>query len=370
MDFRLVILALLFVSPALAADIDQPVSTAVFEAGKEGYFSFRIPAVIVAPKGTLLAFCEGRKTSRSDHGDIDLVLKRSRDGGKTWGPLELVYEEGGGAKIAIGNPCPVIDRSTGTLWLPLCRNNKQVLVTHSTDDGKTWAKPVDISAAVTKPSWTWVATGPGVGIELHHGRYKGRLVIPCDHGIPIKGQRVMFSHAFYSDDHGKTWVLGESLDKHTDECQVIERTDGTLLMNARNYWGRQGGRPERGNMRVSSISKDGGRTWSPLTFEKQLIEPICQASLLSYTRPGRKPGKIVLFSNPASKNSRSNMTVRLSRDQGRSWSASRTIAAGPGAYSCLVVLPDRSIGCLYEGGDKAYGKIIFARFTRKWLEDK
>ncbi len=364
---RLVILAALFATSAVAA-ADQPARSVVFQAGREGYFSFRIPAAIVTPRGTLLAFCEGRKTTRSDHGDLDLVLKRSRDGGRSWGPLELVYEEGGKAKITIGNPCPVIDQSTGTLWLPFCRNNKQVLVIHSVDEGRTWSKPVEITRAVTRSDWSWVATGPGVGIQLHHGRHKGRLVIPCDQGIVIEGRRVMYSHAFYSDDHGKTWVLGGRLEKHTDECQVIERTDGTLLMNARNYWGRSGGRPERGNMRVTSLSRDGGKTWSRLTFEKGLVEPICQGSLLSYVKPGGVPGRELLFSNPASRKSRVRMTVRYSGDEGRSWSASRLIHPGPSAYSCLTVLVDGSIGCLYEGGTKtAYDQIHFVRFTRKWL---
>ena len=368
MNIRTILLGLLLVSPTLAADTDGPVTSTVFAAGKEGYHTFRIPAAIVTPRGTLLAFCEGRKTGRSDHGDLDLVLKRSRDGGKTWGPLEMVYEEGGGAKITIGNPCPVIDRSTGTLWLPFCRNNKQVLMTSSRDDGKTWAKPVEISNSVTRPEWAWVATGPGVGIQLQHGKYKGRLVIPCDQGVVSNGRRIMYSHVFYSDDHGKTWVLGGRLDKHTDECQVIERTDGTLLMNARNYWGRAGGKPERGNMRVSSISRDGGKTWSALTFEETLIEPICQGSLLSYVKPGGVPGREVLFSNPASRKGRVKLTVRYSRDQGRSWSVSRLVHPGPSAYSCLTVLPDGSIGCLYEGGTRtAYEQIRFVRFTRQWL---
>ena len=180
---RLVILAAVLVTPPLAV-AEEPTRSVVFEAGREGYFSFRIPAAIVTSKGTLLAFCEGRKTTRSDHGDLDLVLKRSRDGGKTWGPLELVYEEGGKAKITIGNPCPVIDQSTGRLWLPFCRNNKQVLMTHSSDDGRTWAKPVEITRAVTRPDWSWVATGPGVGIQLQHGRQKGstRVDVTCRPG--------------------------------------------------------------------------------------------------------------------------------------------------------------------------------------------
>ena len=87
---------------------------------------------------SVLAFCEGRKTGGGDHGDLDLLMKRSTDGGRTWSPQSIVYEEGGDAKITIGNPCPVVDRSTGTIWLPFCRDNKQVFITRSDDDGKTW----------------------------------------------------------------------------------------------------------------------------------------------------------------------------------------------------------------------------------------
>ena len=132
---------------------DQSTKTDVFVSGAGGYHSYRIPAVILTPKGTLLAFCEGRKTSRSDHGDLDLVLRRSTDNGKTWTPTQTVYEEGGDAKITIGNPCPVVDQATGRIWLPFCRNNDKVLVTYSDDDGKNWAKPREITDSVKQPSW-------------------------------------------------------------------------------------------------------------------------------------------------------------------------------------------------------------------------
>ncbi len=249
--------------------------------------------------------------------------------------------------------------------MPFCRNNDDVLVTFSNDDGQTWSKPVEITNDVKKSEWGWYATGPGVGVQLRYGKYKGRLVIPCDHGQQIDGKRVMFSHVFYSDDHGKTWQLGGSLDRHTDECQVVERYDGMLMMNSRNYWGRDGGRSERGNMRAVSYSRDGGATWSKLKFDKTLIEPICQASFLAYPP---KP-KHVLFSNPASKKARIGLTIRLSPDEGKSWVAAKLLHSGPAAYSCLIVLPDGSIGCLYEGGEKhANEKIIFARFGIEWLQ--
>jgi sialidase-1 len=321
----------------------------------------------VTPAGTVLAFCEGRKANRADHGDVDLVLKRSNDGGRSWGPLELVYEEGGTAKTTIGNPCPVVDATTRTIWLPFCRDNDGVFVTHSSDDGKTWSKAVDITADVKRPDWSWYATGPGVGIQLQTGPHRGRLVIPCDHREKINGQDVMFSHVFYSDDHGQSWKLGGSVDRHTDECQVAELNDGRLMINMRNYWGKTAKVKERGGMRAVAFSTDGGTSWSPLEFHRALVEPICQASLLRVNAQPKGASRL-LFSNPASATERRNLTVRLSEDDGRTWAIAKVLHEGPSAYSCLTVLPDRTIGCLFEAGrDNAYERIVFARFSPEWL---
>ena len=141
---RCILAILLIFTPALlsldtvtAADSVQ--ETVVYEAGKDGYHTYRIPALIATSKGTLLAFCEGRKTSRQDHGDVDLVLKRSTDGGKTWSAQQLIHEEGGEKKVTIGNPCPVVDAETGVIWLPLTRDNNSVLMLSSADDGVTWS---------------------------------------------------------------------------------------------------------------------------------------------------------------------------------------------------------------------------------------
>ena len=197
----IVIMAALMCELLLGAAIaDEPLRRDVFVAGTDGYHTFRIPSLLGTPAGTLLAFCEGRKTGRGDHGDLDLVLRRSADGGRTWGPLELVYEEGGDAKITIGNPCPVVDQATGAIWFPFCRDNRDVLVTHSTDDGRTWSKPRDITADVKPKHWGWYATGPGVGIQLQRGPHQGRLVIPCDHREPLEGRQATVSHCFFSDD--------------------------------------------------------------------------------------------------------------------------------------------------------------------------
>lgn len=362
----------------------EPMTTDVFVSGNEGYHTYRIPALIRSKQGTLLAFCEGRKTSRSDHGDLGLVLRRSTDQGQTWQPLQLVYEEGGTKKITIGNPCPVVDQSTGRIWLPFCRDNDDVLITYSDDDGQTWAKPKDITTDVKRSGWTWYATGPGVGIQMKHGDHKGRMVIPCDHREPMNGKMVTVSHAFYSDDHGKTWKLGENVAPHTNECQVVELRDGTLQMNMRNYWGREGGQPEHHAKRAIATSSNGGESWEDLRFDDRLIEPVCQASLLGIETDA--PGDVLLFSNPASKTTRHRLTVRLSRDGGETWPVSRLLHEGPAAYSCLCQLPGGKVGCLYEAGKKhagdspsltsdktgapnPYERIVFASFSIGWLNE-
>jgi sialidase-1 len=248
--------------------------------------------------------------------------------------------------------------------MPFCRDNDRVFVTRSIDDGRTWSNPVEVTQSVKPSSWTWYATGPGVGIQLKHGEHAGRLVIPCDHGTEQNGQRTMTSHVFYSDDHGMTWQLGGSLDRHTDECQLVELSDATLLINCRNYWERDGGRPDRGRMRAVAHSHDGGQTWSELRFDETLIEPMCQASLVSNPENHDQ----LLFSNPASTDSRDHLTVRLSRDAGKSWPVSLLLHEGPAAYSSLAVLPNGLAACLYEAGQQsAYEAIRFAPFRVEWL---
>lgn len=354
---------LLALTAGNAAADPQLEQTEVFVSGAEGYHTFRIPAAVATTKGTLLAFCEGRKTGPGDHGDIDLVLKRSTDNGRTWGRLQLVHEEGDTAKITIGNPAPVVDADTGTVWLLFTRDNTDVFVTSSADDGATWSKPRKITAGVKRDDWTWYATGPGNGIQIQltRGPKRGRLVIPCDNRVGEgKLAENAFSHVIYSDDHGKTWQLGGIVPDHgMNECAVVELKDGSLMLNMRSYRGL--------NRRAVSISKDGGETWSKATDDPTLIEPVCQASLIRRNWPdGNEPGRL-LFSNPADKK-RVRMTVRLSEDDGQTWPISRVLHEGPSAYSNLVALPDGQSGCLYERGQKnASERISFARFPVEWL---
>jgi len=334
----------------------------VFLAGTEEYHTYRIPSLFVTSKGTVLAFCEGRKAGRGDAGNIDTVLRRSTDGGNTWQPMQVIWDDG---PNTIGNPCPVVDRSTGTIWLPLTRNlgedteariknrtakeSRSVWITKSTDDGVTWAKPVEITATTKSPDWTWYATGPGCGIQLR----SGRMVIPCDHALA--GSGLCRSHIIYSDDHGETWKLGGVIGDKVNECQVVELSDGALLMNMRNYRGTK--------CRAVSTSRDGGLTWTEATPDPALVEPVCQAAMIRFADP-RDPARWLLaFSNPASLK-RDHLTVRLSMDEGKTWPLSRVLHAGPSAYSALALLPDKRLGCLYERGEKSpYEKITLARFT-------
>lgn len=342
----------------------------VYISGQDGYDTYRIPSVIVTAKGTVLAFCEGRKHSSGDAGDIDLLLKRSTDGGKTFSKAQVVWDDG---PNTCGNPCPVVVRDTGAIELLLTHNRgddqeskiiagtsraaRTVWKSTSRDDGLTWSKPEEITPATKKPDWTWYATGPGAGIQLR----SGRLVVPCDH--VEAGTRRKGSHIIYSDDGGTTWRLGGTTGPEADECEVVERTDGSLLLNIRNYNRK---RP----CRTTSVSTDGGMTWSPPAFDPALVEPVCQASIRRYSWPEGDGKSRILFSNPASEKARQKMTVRLSDDEGKTWPVSKLLHGGPSAYSCLAVASDGTILCLYERGAKsAYEKITLARFRLSWLTD-
>ncbi|HYT94500.1 MAG TPA: sialidase family protein [Gemmataceae bacterium] len=361
------ILVCLLATPGLlwgptSAAAGDPIQAPLFVSGEKGYHTYRIPSLLVSKKGTLLAFCEGRKKSRSDTGDIDLLLRRSLDGGKTWGPIQVVWDDGGNT---CGNPCPVVDRATGTIWLLMTHNLGQdteaqivagtskgartVWVTKSVDDGASWSKPVEITRDVKRADWTWYATGPGVGIQLK----SGRLVIPCDN--KVAGTKARQAHVIYSDDSGATWKLGGVVGPDCNESQVVELADGALLLNIRSY--------QADNRRLVALSKDSGLTWSKPVADKALIEPVCQASILRV----RGPGGGLLFSNPAS-TKREKMMVRLSRDEGKTWPVARLLHEGPAAYSCLAVLADGTLACLYErGGKSPYETITLARFTLDWL---
>jgi len=350
----------------------------LFVSGTEGYHTFRIPVLVVSQKGTVLAFCEGRKENRQDIGNIHLMLKRSTDGGRTWGPLQLVYkEEGTGEKVTCGNPCPVVDADTGRIHLVFCRNYQRVFVSTSDDDGITWSNPREITAAVRRPGWGAYATGPGHGIQLKQGPDAGRLLVPCHHK-KLEPQKGFRSHMIYSDDHGKTWELGQSVPLAKDatsdakgefygggECAVVEVGPGEIYLNT-----RCGTYAMKHDRRKVSRSSDGGVSWEPLEADQALIAPSCHGALA-----GDPKRNLVIFSNPANgpipdwDHGRIQMTVRASFDGGRSWPSRQMLHAGASSYSDLAVTDDGTILCLYEGGREHRREWLrLARFQLQWLD--
>jgi sialidase-1 len=310
----------------------------LFVSGDGGYHTYRIPALAVTTRDTLLAFCEGRKHSRADAGEIDLLLRRSLDGGRTWQPTQVVASR---PEMTCGNPAPVVDRDTGTIWLPFCQNpaeggeeqirkgwfERTVWLTRSDDDGATWAEPVEITAAVKRPDWTWYATGPCHGIQLQ----SGRLLIPCDHRVrPAAGQpEARHSHVIFSDDHGATWQIGGVVPQEgTNECVAVEMADGAVYLNCRDQ--------ARRGRRCVAWSRDGGLTFPEYWWDETLIEPACQASAIRLAGAGTPDPHRVLFCNPASA-SRDTLTIRLSEDECRTWPIARVLWPGPAAYSDLAV---------------------------------
>ena len=367
---------------------NRPVSpgfeTDVFTNGEEGFDEYGIPAIVTSKKGTLLGFCqsawrENPKTPQERYTE-HIVLKRSFDSGRTWGELQVLAESERGRQFR--NPCAVVDQVTGTIWLTYVYQNRvkqetavfrnedgvRVISSDYDSDGDSWSEPRDITTDVKPEEWGFYATGPGVGIQKQREPYKGRLVIPCDHSQRVEPfldyfehggeHHAQHSHVFYSDDHGATWKAGNSLPPDTDECHVVELSDGSLQLNMRQYTGPK--------CRALANSKDGGDTWSDMTFNEQLVDSLCQGCAIRYTFAEDDGRSRLLFSNPAS-TAREKMTVKLSYDEGETWPVAKLIYEGAVAYSCLTVLPNGDIGLLYwlwKGP-----RTIFARFSLEWLTD-
>jgi len=357
MKRTLTLLTALLLAPlaALAAgDLPQArLDSVPFTGGQEGYACYRCPTLSVSTNGTVLAFCEGRVNGHKDEDDIDVVLKRSTDGGRTWGPLQVLANDG---KNPCKCQCPVVLPSGRILlvWLwnkwiasKADRETREVYVIHSDDDGVTWSKPRSITPAVYRPDWKWYGTGPCHAIVKRSEPHKGRIIVPARHNTK---QAPMVSHVIYSDDNGETWHLGGSVARpQTSECTVVELSNGDLMLNSRNQNGKE-------DYRVAAISKDGGATFSEVWLETQLVEPRgCQGSLIFHSlNPVTGKGNI-LFSNPANRTVRADGTLKLSEDDGRTWTKSFRYAKKPApnftGYSDIVVLSDGGIGILHERGD-------------------
>lgn len=341
----------------------------VYKPGDNGYACYRIPAIIATQKGTLLAFAEGRKLNCGDSGDIDLVLRRSSDGGRTWSPMQVIWSD---STNTCGNPVPIQDRKTGKIWLISTWNfggdhekqivnqtgkfGRNVYVLSSDDDGKSWSAPREITNDVRLPGWSWYATGPCHGVQISTGKYKGRLAVPVNH-VEI-ATRKNFAHIIYSDDHGKSWKLGNNTPQAgTNEATLAEIANGNLMLNTRNA-------DRKKKIRLVTTSTDGGQTWGDLTTDTTLIEPICQGSLLNYQLSKKR--SILFFINPADKLLRANVTLRASLDDGHTWQTSKVIYPGPSAYSDIAVYDKKQVACLYEAGSiKAYEGIAFKTIDLK-----
>lgn len=355
----------------------------VFPPGMNGIARHRIPGIVVTPKGTALAYCEARKNNSSDWGEIEVHLRRSTDGGKTWMPSQHIAHKleriegnprkktGGENEQTVNNPVAIVNRKKGAIEFLYCINYARCFSMRSTDDGVTWSEPVEITASFepfrSKYDWKVIATGPGHGIQLK----SGRLMVPIwlaygktgDHAPSAAG-------TIYSDDHGNTWRAGdvavpnEGEWGNPNETMLTELSDGRVMLVTRSV--------SKPNRKIITTSRDGATNWTKPEFHDQLWEPICMASIISHPS---KPGTLI-FSNPhslamgkggtetpAGRGKRENLSIKLSRDDGKTWPVNKTLEAGPSAYSDLAVLKDGTVLCLYENGNS----ITSARFNLEWL---
>ncbi|WP_172386029.1 exo-alpha-sialidase [Streptomyces sp. MNP-20] len=343
-----------------------------FRAGREGYASFRIPAVVVTHDGSVLAFCEGRVGSQEDFGNIDIVLKRSTDGGRTWGPLQVV---GANGTDLAGNPAPVV-LDTGRVLLVQVRNaaaasedairrgqvtpadGRRVWVQHSDDDGLTWSVPREITKQVKRADWRWYATTPGHAIQLGGGR----IVVPANHSLPPTGTdtgtegKYNGGHCLLSDNLGQTWRIGY-VDDNTNGYINVNETTAAELPDGRVYFNTRNDSPAPGN-RADAHSRDGGASLvKPFRPQSCLTGPVVECSVLQLRDPD-----VLLFSGPADPGFRARMSIHRSDDDGTTWQPVHTVDGLPAAYSDLVRLDEDAVGLLYETGDfGAYETITFRR---------
>ena len=360
----------------------EPHFADVFVAGEAGFSAIRIPSVVVAKNGTVLAFAEGRSTPHADQAANKIVLKRSADGGRTWGALAVIAADG---TNSLNNPTSVVESDNGRVWLMYQRIPAQLkessrqtetgyegtniyrnFLIWSDDNGVTWSRPLDVTRSTKRPAGaTTVCSGPGIGIQLTRGPHRGRIIFPFNEGPFWQWN----NYAVFSDDHGATWHYGENVPgaiitdakgrprSQVNEVQMVELADGSVRLNSRQFVGAK--------TRKTAVSHDGGATWSPIEDAPELRDPSCMGSIFRLTFPGDDGKSRILYSGPDSLK-RENGAVHISYDEGETWPVKKVLYPGSFAYSVLTKLPDGTIGCLFEtdGTDR----MVFARFSLSWLE--
>lgn len=359
----------------------QQNAKSVFISGEGGYNIYRIPAIVKSTTGRLLAFCEGRVNGENDFGNIDIVMKYSDDNGKTWSSLHNIVDMD---TLQAGNPAPVIDVTdpaypSGRIFLFYNTGNnhenevrkgnglREVWYKTSIDNGNTWSEPVNITKQVHRPNqsqvnpdynfkedWRSYANTPGHAIQFDNGKFKGRIFVAANHssGNPQAKFADYKAHGFYTDDHGKTFKLSQSVEiAGSNESTAALLPGDILMMNSRNQHGDI-------RRRIVSLSKDGGASWYTSYFDYALPDPVNEGSILSIKN------NVLAFSNAADTSKRDNLTLRISKDGGRTWTKTYSIdKSAPGyrgdftAYSDLVKLADTKIGVLYERDN--YQEIVF-----------
>jgi sialidase-1 len=343
----------------------------LYKQGDDGYSCYRIPALLSTKQGNLLAFAEARKDDCKDAGNIDLVLKRSADGGKTWSAMQIIWDD---STNTCGNPVPIQDVTTGRIILIACWNagkekedsirkggaspGRRVFELHSDDEGKTWSGAREITKDVKLDGWSWYATGPCHGVQLS----KGRLVVPVNHVEKASGNN--YAHIIYSDDHGASWHIGANAPyEKANETTVAELPGGGLMLNSRSSI-------RQIKYRHIAVSKDGGNSWEDKGTDSTLIEPICQGALLQIPALSQTPS-CLLFCNPASQQYRANLTLRASFDNGQTWPVTHVLYPGHAAYSDIALWNKDTICALYEAGPtKPNESIIFDTLPLKEMTDK
>lgn len=324
----------------------------LFVSGNDETHTYRIPAIATTTNGDLIAACDARRKSAADlihHRTIDIVFRRSTDNGQTWSPIELLEQRDDGG---CSDPSLLVDRTTGDVFcfynfMSADKSDKEFrfIVHRSRDHGKTWGEPIDFTDQVASPdlktSFKFVTSGRGIqtrdGTLMHNYVRVGK-------GITL----------FKSSDHGTTWHSFADV-QPADESKLVQLPDDSLMVNSRKEVGQ----------RFEHRSTDGGKTWSTRPFAP--TDPRCNASIIAMTskRDGDDKNRL-LFCNAASSKGRKNLTLRISYDNGQSWSDGKVIDPGPSAYSEMTILRDGRIGILYEPG---YGEVKFARLTLQQLTD-